>query len=71
MPKKVRELKAMLRRAGWLVIPGAGKGSHSRWAHPRVGRRVTLSGNDGRDAKPGQQRDVEQAVRDAEEADRS
>jgi predicted RNA binding protein YcfA (HicA-like mRNA interferase family) len=68
MPKKVRELKVMLREAGWVVIPGSAKGSHSRWAYPRVARRVTLSGNDGHDAKPGQQRDVDSAVRQAREA---
>ena len=58
----------MLRRAGWLQIPG-GKGSHSKWAHAKVARRLTLSGNHGDDAKPPQERDVEYAVRQAEEAD--
>jgi predicted RNA binding protein YcfA (HicA-like mRNA interferase family) len=57
MPKKVRELKAMLRQAGWVLIEG-GKGSHTKWMHPRVQRRITLSGKDGDDAKPYQQRDV-------------
>jgi len=65
MPKKIRELKAMLRRAGWVLVPG-GKGSHTKWAHPKVGRRLILSGNDGRDAKPAQELDVENAVSEAE-----
>ena len=65
MPKKIRELKAMLRSAGWMQIPG-GKGSHTKWAHPRVARRVILSGNDGNDAKPKQQRDVTNAISEAE-----
>ena len=32
MPKKLRELKAMLRQAGF--VPRAGKGSHMVWSHP-------------------------------------
>ena len=67
MPKKIRELKAILRSAGWIQIPGAGKGSHTKWAHARVPRRVILSGNDGDDAKPRQQKDIENAVREAKE----
>ena len=64
MPKKIRELKAILRRAGWVQIP-RGKGSHTKWAHTNVARRLVLSGNDGNDAKPKQERDVENAVREA------
>ena len=46
MPKKIRELKATLRKAGWVQVAG-GKGSHTKWAHA-----VSHSGNDGHDAKP-------------------
>lgn len=56
----------MLRQAGWAHIPG-GKGSHTKWAHPKVGRRLILSGHDGDDAKPKQERDIENAVREAAE----
>jgi hypothetical protein len=66
MPKKVRELKQMLRRAGWVEIAGGGKGSQTKWAHARVSRRVTLAGGDGDDAKHYQERDVRSAVREAE-----
>ena len=49
MPKKIRELKKMLEKAGFSVRPG--KGSHTVWSHPNVpGRGVTVSGNDGDDA---------------------
>jgi predicted RNA binding protein YcfA (HicA-like mRNA interferase family) len=65
MPKKIRELKAMLRRAGWSQVPGGGKGSHSKWHHPNVWRNVTLAGNDGDDAARYQEKDVQQAVREA------
>ncbi|HEY4328396.1 MAG TPA: type II toxin-antitoxin system HicA family toxin [Phycisphaerae bacterium] len=64
MPKKIRELKSMLSSAGRVLIEG-GKGSHTKWMHSRVSRRVTLSGNDGRDAKLYQERDVARAVREA------
>jgi predicted RNA binding protein YcfA (HicA-like mRNA interferase family) len=66
MPKKIRELKAMLRQAGWYQIVG-GKGSHTKWAHDHVARRVILSGNEGRDARPPQERDVEKAIREAQQ----
>src|SRR5215208_5227731 len=35
MPKKIRELKAMLRQSGWYLVPGGGKGSHTKWRHPK------------------------------------
>jgi predicted RNA binding protein YcfA (HicA-like mRNA interferase family) len=66
VPKKIRELKAMLSRAGFSQIPGGGKGSHSKWKHPNVARTIILSGNDGSDAKPYQEKDVQQAIREAE-----
>src|SRR3712207_2915888 len=50
MPPKYRELKAELRKAGFAL--GSGNGSHTNWRHPLVpGLRVTLSGNDGDDAR--------------------
>jgi len=57
MPKKIRELKAMLRKAGFSLRPG--KGSHTVWEHPELPGAVTISGNDGDDA----QRYQEAAVR--------
>jgi predicted RNA binding protein YcfA (HicA-like mRNA interferase family) len=65
MPKKIRELKAMLRQAGWVEIEG-GKGSHTKWMHPRVKRRIIISGKDGDDAQPYQQRDVNFGVSEAQ-----
>jgi predicted RNA binding protein YcfA (HicA-like mRNA interferase family) len=67
MPKKIRELKAMLRKAGWILIDG-GKGSHAKYAHPKIARRITLAGQDGHDAKPYQERDVETGVSEAARA---
>jgi predicted RNA binding protein YcfA (HicA-like mRNA interferase family) len=66
MPKKIRELKAMLRQAGWVVVAGGGKGSHMKWRHPNSSRCLTLSGSDGDDAQSYQQRDVTNAVKEVE-----
>jgi predicted RNA binding protein YcfA (HicA-like mRNA interferase family) len=60
MPRKIRELKADLRRAGFIEQPG--KGSHAGWRHPLVPGKVTLSGNDGDDAQRYQERDVRDAL---------
>ena len=57
MPKKIRELKAMLRKAGFSSRPG--KGSHTVWEHPALIDSYTMSGADGDDA----QRYQETAVR--------
>lgn len=35
-----------------------GKGSHTVWEHPLAPETLTLSGNDGDDAKPYQEKDV-------------
>jgi predicted RNA binding protein YcfA (HicA-like mRNA interferase family) len=51
MPKKIRELKAMLRKAGF--ISRSGKGSHTIWRHSLFSSmKITLSGADGADAHP-------------------
>ncbi|MEM8718084.1 MAG: type II toxin-antitoxin system HicA family toxin [Cyanobacteria bacterium P01_G01_bin.39] len=60
MPKKIRELKKMLRKAGFQEIPG--KGSHTNWIHPLYSGKVTISGKDGRDAKMYQERETKQAI---------
>ena len=67
MPKKLRELKSLLRKAGF--IQRAGKGSHTVWLHPSLSDAVVLSGSDGDDAKPYQQRDVDLALKKLEGQD--
>jgi predicted RNA binding protein YcfA (HicA-like mRNA interferase family) len=64
MPKKIRELKQMLRQAGFTEIPG--KGSHTNWTHPLYPGKVTISGKDGNDAKRYQEKDVQQAIDELE-----
>lgn len=60
MPKKVRELKNILRKAGFKE--SRGKGSHTKWSHPSLSGKIVLSGKDGSDAKPYQEKDVEKAL---------
>ncbi len=65
MPKKIRELKAMLRRAGFLEK--SGKGSHVNFVHPTIaGLRVTISGNDGDDAPRYHEKRVESVIKRVE-----
>ncbi len=57
MPLKIRELKAMLRKAGFSSRPG--KGSHTVWEHPALPEdELVLSGKDGNDAQKYQLLDV-------------
>jgi hypothetical protein len=57
MPKKIRELKAKLLKAGCTYR--SGKGDHTVWSHPRSNRSIVVSGKDGADAKPYQERAVD------------
>lgn len=65
MPKKIRELKSLLLQAGFTYRTG--KGSHTNWFHPLLPGRITISGNDGYDAKPYQEKDVNNALVQLEE----
>ncbi len=57
MPVKVRQLKASLRKAGANQV--SQEGSHTKWKHPLIPSTiVVLSGHDGDDAKPYQEKDV-------------
>lgn len=64
MPKKIRELKATLMKAGFTYR--SGKGSHTVWSHPLLSYSLTLSGKDGADADRYQEKDVKNAIRDLE-----
>ena len=69
MPRKVRQLRADLRRAGWGIVRQTG--SHQIWKHPLLpGVEVNLAGQDGADAHRYQERDVREAVRLARDAQR-
>lgn len=62
MPKKIRELKAMLLKAGFTYR--SGKGSHTVWSHPLLEYSLIMSGKDGADADRYQEKDVRNALRD-------
>ena len=62
MPKKIRELIRVLKRAGF--VDRGGKGSHRNFTHP-CGAKLTLSGNAPDDAKRYQERNVERALQEA------
>jgi predicted RNA binding protein YcfA (HicA-like mRNA interferase family) len=65
MPKKVRELKAMLRKAGFFVR--AGNGSHAVREHPDISNEIVISGKDGDGARPYQELDVRKILRKLKE----
>lgn len=70
MPRKIRELRAELRRAGFTSRPA--KGSHQRWYHqdfPTI--KVTISGHDGDDAHSYQEDDVAEAIEELEKRKRA
>jgi predicted RNA binding protein YcfA (HicA-like mRNA interferase family) len=49
MPEKIRELKAILQKAGFNYPPV--KGSHTFWTHPlMLDEAITIAGKDGDDA---------------------
>lgn len=59
VPPKIRQLKAALRKSGAYQV--SQEGSHTKWKHALVPAKIfILSGHDGDDAKPYQ----EKAVRD-------
>jgi len=65
MPKKIRELKQLLRKAGFSELPG--KGSHTNWIHPLYSGKITVSGKDSADAKRYQEKEVLGAVQQVKE----
>ncbi len=62
MPRKIRELKRLLRKVGFQEIPG--KGSHTNWIHPLYSGKITVSGKDSVDAKPYQEKEILRAIQE-------
>ena len=61
MPRKIRQLKAELRRAGFQ--DRGGRGSHTNWVHPWLpGVRITIAGQDGDDARAYNEDEVSDAL---------
>ena len=62
MPKKVRELKQYLSKAGFVLQKGRGKGSHTYWLHPDLESPLIMPGKDGDDAPVYLERQVNKAL---------
>lgn len=61
MPRKIRQLIADLRRAGF--VDRGGKGSHRNFQHPLLPKvKITLSGSEGQDALWYQEKEVREAI---------
>ena len=63
MPRKVKDLIKDLRKAGF--IERGGKGNHRNFVHPNVIKPITISGNEGDDAKQYQEKAVHIAIEEA------
>lgn len=59
MPRKIHQLIADLKRAGFRFEPG--KGSHRKYRHPS-GVMAVLSGRAGDDAKHYQEKEISQKI---------
>ena len=62
MARKISELIRDLEQAGF--VNRGGKGSHRNFEHP-AGARITISGQPGDDAKPYQEREVQQVIEES------
>jgi predicted RNA binding protein YcfA (HicA-like mRNA interferase family) len=63
LPQKIRELKAILLKAGFELMPKRGKGSHAIYQYPGTTIRVNLPGKDGADAKAYSEKQVKEAIK--------
>lgn len=68
MPKKIRELKAMVVKVGYVLQPGRGKGGHTYWKHPLLPEEpLTIPGKDGDDAPLYLERNIQRVVKKLKE----
>ncbi|MCC5608881.1 type II toxin-antitoxin system HicA family toxin [Nostoc sp. CHAB 5834] len=68
MPKKIRELKAMVAKAGYILQPGRGKGSYTYWKHPLLPEEpLTIPGKDGDDAPLYLEKNIQRVLKSLED----
>lgn len=68
MPKKIREIKTILLKAGFTYKPA--KGSHTKWIHPQLSQSIIIAGKDGDDAKRYLEKQVNQVMTQLKEMDK-
>ena len=68
MPKKIREIRKMLKRAGFARTQG--KGSHEKWVHPLLSEHVVVAGKDSSDAKPYLEKQAQRLIVEAEQKEK-
>lgn len=61
MPRKVRQLLADYLAMGYTVVSKQGKGSHRKLRHPLVSDSYMLTGQEGADAEPYQEKQLRKA----------
>ncbi len=59
----------MLQKAGFILLPKRGKGSHSYSIHPLLARPLVLSGQDSQDAKSYQEKDVISSIKEVNKSE--
>ncbi|MBD1804307.1 type II toxin-antitoxin system HicA family toxin [Microcoleus sp. FACHB-SPT15] len=68
MPKKIRELKAIVAKVGYVLQSGRGKGSHTYWKHPLLPEEpLTIPGKDGDDAPLYLEKNIRRVLKKLEE----
>ena len=60
MPRKLRELIADLRRAGFVQEPA--RGSHRKFRHPKGVTAIVSGHNEGVEVKPYQEKQIRQKI---------
>lgn len=61
MPRKIKALIKDLKKAGFSQVTG-GKGSHRKFVHDRVEGFALISGKEGDDAKPYQEKQIKEKI---------
>jgi predicted RNA binding protein YcfA (HicA-like mRNA interferase family) len=67
MPKKIRELKTILLKAGY--TSESAKGSHSKWSHSKLSKKIVIAGKDGSDAKTYLEKQINEALEELRKLD--
>jgi hypothetical protein len=62
MPKKIRELKQSLSKAGFVLQKGRGKGTHTYWFHSELLSPLILPGKDSDDAPRYLEKQIDKAL---------